>query len=415
MLLIVLLCSLLVAGCSGPGANSKGLNCIDCHRTHLAKGRHAEISCRACHGGEEPAKNKREAHLGLKSAPDYVTVDALCKNCHAEEAQNFRNSLHYSYRRELQAISEGFRLRPSLQSMPELAKVRPNLTDREGLILDFLKRRCLSCHIYTGGEDYPKTKRGLYCLSCHRAHSYSKPGDETCLSCHYSIRIGWDYYGLFPHNWYMDYRSPFVGGELPERPYGIEAYQLREDIHRKKGLRCVDCHPKEEIMFGKKGTGCSECHQNFKTKVFHRREILQRVRCEVCHARYLAQDELKVCYLSYQVDPDRWEGLTVQESSEIEERLTALLRGERVRIVMRDKFSGEELPGMWLCTLANRTFHKLTLGKDRAGKICLLRRERVELRSENFTARGLFENCKVPHTIGKGDLNRSLYFLRGQR
>lgn len=420
MFFVIILCSFLIVSCSKIGDSYKQYSCLDCHRGLISKKSvHAELSCHLCHGGKEPARSKTDAHKNLSTNPDFLRVESVCMQCHNYETEKFKNSLHYTYRRELRTILSGFNLKFPTITMIELVQTEQDASTREGLIFDFLKRRCLSCHIYSMGENYSKTRRSLSCLSCHPPHSYSKPNDETCLSCHYSIRIGWDYYGFFPHNWFWDYRSPFINGKLPDRPYGIEAYKLEEDIHRKRGLTCSDCHTKEEIMFGKKGKTCKSCHQDLKNQLFHRNEVLKRIRCEVCHARYIAQDEVKICYLSYDIDLDEWEGLVVQESSEVEEKLTALLHGNQVEISMRDKFSGKELPGIWLCTLANRTFNKINIGKDRDGILCLVRREKIELKAENLkvnsTVIGIFETCKVPHTIGRGDLNRSLRLLKSVR
>lgn len=411
MFLIIILCTFVIVSCSKLDATDKQYKCVDCHKVRQEVTKHSDISCILCHGGMEPAQSKREAHLNLRSGPDHSTIEKVCGNCHGNEAEKFKNSLHFTYKRELETILQGFKLRDRI-TMKDLAQMEPSPTSVRGLIFDFLKRRCLSCHVFTAGENYPQTKRGLYCLSCHPAHSYSKPTDESCLSCHYSIRIGWDYYGFFPHNWYIDYRSPFVEGKLPERPFGIEAYHLEEDVHKKRGFNCSKCHTKGEIMYGERGKTCTNCHQNFRNELFHRGDLLKRVRCEVCHARYLSQDELKACHLVFEIDIEKWEGLLVQESSEIEEKLTAYLLGKSIRPQMRDKFNGKEFPGLWLCTLANRTFSEFSLGKDKDGRICLKRIEKIELYSENVSVRGIFEKCKVPHTIGGGDLNRSLYLLQ---
>jgi len=186
---------------------------------------------------------------------------------------------------------------------------------------------------------------------------------------------------------------------------------LKEDVHKERGMKCLRCHPKEEIMEGKRGISCKSCHKRFKSKGFHEEKVLSKVRCEVCHAGFLNQDELKVCYLEMAPDLAEWLDLSTQESSEIEEIFKAYERGEKVRVVLKDKFSGKEKEGLWLCTLGNRTFQILQLGLDKKKRICIKRREKIRLIYGKLTLEGKMEACKVPHTTGRADLNRSLEIL----
>ncbi len=407
-LILLFIISLLVSSCQRN--ISKEFTCSDCHKVKISQS-HKRLSCSSCHGGIEKAMNKETAHKGLKTTFTYREVEKICNNCHKEEVKNFKGTLHFTYEKELKGIFKGFNIPLKVNNLFEFSLLDGDFKSREGILIDFLKRRCLTCHIFSKGEAYPMTKRQKGCFSCHRPHELSKPGDETCLSCHYSIRIGWDYYGYSPHPWFVDYRSPFINGKEPERPYGIEAYLLKEDIHKEKALKCIECHPKEEIMDGRKKASCFSCHKTLKGN-FHKKSVLARVRCEVCHAGFINQDELKICYLELEPDLWKWTELSIQESYEIEHLISDYLKGKPVRMAMTDKFTEKEKEGLWLCTLGNRTFLDFKIGKDEKGRFCIKRQERLKLIFEEVTLEGIFENCKVPHTISKGDINRSLKILK---
>ncbi len=412
MLIIVLFLLINIAGCTPISKGTKEFTCESCHGEAPLKLSHSQLSCKDCHAGSSPAKNKELAHKNLKKDLSPEEVEILCNRCHSKEVMAFQKSYHYTYAGELKGILRGFSLNLKIENIKSLLPLEGSFETKEGLFVDFLKRRCLTCHIYSKGEKYSRTHRAKGCFSCHSPHKLGRPGDHECLSCHYGTKIGWDYYGYSPHPWFVDYRSPFIQGKNPERPYGIEAYRLREDIHKSKGLACVDCHSKQEIMYGEKKISCLSCHKNFKEKNFHQKKILQQVRCEVCHASFISMDDVKVCYLEINPNLEEWIDLSIQESSEIEEIIGKFMEGKRVSIKMKDKFTDKEKEGLWLCTLGNRTFDKIFLGKDKEGRLCLLRKEKLTLIHENIEITGIFETCKTSHSIGKGDINRAFSVLK---
>ncbi len=361
---------------------------------------HSILSCKDCHPGD-------------KKVIEIEETERLCSRCHPKEVEAFRSTLHYTYAKELKEIKRVFKLPlDGVKELKELAFLEGDPFKKEGLVIDFLKRRCLSCHIWSRGEEYPATKREKGCFSCHKPHQLSKPDDNICLSCHYSTRIGWDYYGFFPHPWFIDYRSPFVDGKEPVRPYGIEAYELKEDLHKELGFTCRDCHKKEEIMLGKEKSQCSFCHKAFKNRIFHSQRVLGKVRCEVCHSQFMATEEKKICFLMFNPDLEEWSELLVQESFEIEKKILDYLQGKKVTFTIKDKFTEKEKKGLWLCRIGDRFFDKLILGRDQAHRICILRREEILLKFGEREVLGEFKVCKTPHSIGRGDLNRSLKILK---
>lgn len=397
--------SFFLFGCAN---QPKIKRCTDCHNQISFDKLHQQIDCTKCHQGNSKAFSKEEAHQNFLKHPDSLVVYQVCSGCHKLELDRFKNSLHYTYKTMISNTLKAFGIYKniSLQELKTFNYEKP--LDKTSVVIDFLRRRCLLCHVDYEGEDYKNTRRGKGCLACHfdlLNHSIVKPTINHCLSCHYSSYIGWDYLGYSPHNWYEDYRSPFVEGKPPERPYGIEAYQLLKSIHYEKGLVCTDCHKKEEVMFGRNKIKCLDCHQNLSKKT-HNQKTLSKYRCEVCHANFVNLDGKLSCSLEFNPSLDDWYGLTVQESSEVEKFFDLLAKSPKLaKPLMKDKLTGKLKEGLWLCGLGERTFEKLFLGKDLYGKMCVLRKKNITIYyDEDLKLEGSLKKCISPHSIGKGNL-----------
>jgi len=415
--------TLFISSCQ-TSSQPKLKSCRDCHKEVLQadlKIREHDISCSVCHEGTEEATDINKAHKGLIKTPVADKVFFVCSECHKKETKEITNSQHYTYQKKVRFLLSKFGMNLPISSLPELISFleKENFVDKKAkFVLDFLGKRCFTCHIFYEGDDYELTRRGKGCLACHRAHTYQKPRDEECLSCHYSIRIGMDYLGKTPHNWFEDYRSPFVEGKLPPRPYGIEYYSLKPDVHASLGLSCTDCHGKDEIMFGKKRANCLLCHKEILADghIFHQGRVLEKVSCAVCHASFINQDEYKYCELVRdRKTAERFSEVFVQEASEIENYFLSLWKGGNPTQAMKDGLTGKIKDGLWLCFLENRTFERIKLGKDKNGKVCVVRRERIRLSFDNTTLFVDLSLCKFPHTIGKkANLFRSLEVIRDE-
>lgn len=384
--------------------------CLSCHNIYFKDLHGNFFTCTDC-------------HPNLANAPSSDRVYQVCMKCHYKEVQGFYRGSHYTYKNMITKTFKNFGVDvdltlQDLKSIKQIntknLKVNKKSDINIHLISDFLRSRCLSCHVEYEGENYPKTKRAKGCLACHfhniqgktkekKFFAIKKPEDEKCLSCHYSLYIGWDYYGYFPHNWYVDYRSPFINGTTPERVYGIEFYTLRPSIHKERGLKCINCHKKEEVMFNKKRRSCKDCHKNLSKK-FHNQSLLRSIRCEVCHANFVIREKILECYLDFNPSLEDWIDLMVQESWEIEEYFRNRLRGVAIPAKMKDKVSLELREGLWLCKNGGRSFEITEYGRDEEGKICILRKRDMILKfKEDVIVKGTFERCVVPHSIGKGN------------
>jgi hypothetical protein len=394
MLFLALLIALFLSSCQSM-PNLKVKSCQDCHgeilKTELKVKEH-NLSCILCHGGKDQANTKDSAHEDLVKSPSPDRVFSVCGKCHWQEAKGIAKSRHYTYQKKVNFLLARFGLGLKASSLSDLFSLSENksLDGKSKLVLDFLGKRCFTCHIFYEGEDYELTHRGKGCLACHRVHTYEKPRNEECLSCHYSIRVGMDYLGKAPHNWFVDYRSPFVEGKLPPRPYGIEYYDLKADVHASYGFSCTNCHGKEEIMFSMKRASCL--------------------------ASFINQDEYKACELvRNDEDAEKFSEVYVQESFDIERYFLSLWERKKPLPAMRDGLTGRLKDGLWLCFLENRTFERINLGKDKDGRLCIIRKERVKITFDNERVFADLSLCKFPHTISKkADPFRSLEVIKNE-
>ena len=110
---------------------------------------------------------------------------------------------------------------------------------------------CAACHgsrepsaaTWAGTPSLDREQSGH--ASFHRLHE--TPPEDNCLRCHNrSGRLGLNYRG-----WVEDEngRTPWPSGR-PSRALsgGRGVHQLLPDVHRGKGMACVDCHSGREVM-----------------------------------------------------------------------------------------------------------------------------------------------------------------------
>ena len=297
------------------GAQPQNINyadCLSCHQGIEQISEHHDFACAACHLDPDKRKISRlETHQAMvrnPSAPD--TVEQFCLPCHQEEIRTVQTSLHwtmagiinqtrYLWGAQPAASPAVYGLGDQLTPLPEPDQSR--YADAPALLVDdFLRRRCLRCHVHTTGA----RGRGLYrasgCAACHipytdegtyqgndQAVSRSEKGyparhtftaripDAQCRHCHTPNRVGADYAGLYQHDYSDTFRSPRVNGALRPRLYGLDQHHLAQDIHAQQGLGCIDCHNRMDVM----GDGklysyemavpkrtCTDCHGGFAPK-----------------------------------------------------------------------------------------------------------------------------------------------------
>lgn len=429
--------------------------CVDCHAVHTDANH--QLSCISCHKGNTPAADKESAHLGyipLPAHPDHL-ADA-CGGCHAEIVETITGTAHFTLADSTNLFRETFGADNRLTSFLATPKKNNPETILE-LADDLLRRRCFRCHLYNSGDNYPAVVHGTGCAACHMAfvdtklvaHSWQKPTDQQCLSCHYGNYVGFDYYGRFEHDLNVEYRTPYTTTKKYFRPYGVEYHQLKPDIHQQRGMLCIDCHSGQELMeSGSSKPSCKKCHQleelqrslpnrvaveqnlfvlqgaDGKAHVIPtmqhpaHKELGGRINCQVCHAQWTFNDFGKHFLRSDTDDFGIWANLSVQGSFEVETIVDHNNDFDKTEVapLMTDKITGEPERGLWYKGYTMRRWEVPLLGRDQDGNIATMRPildyrlswidedETVRFDSIPAAAPDMGLRPYVPHTTGPAGL-----------
>jgi hypothetical protein len=466
--LMVLL--LMLSGCTGEERNTVSLlTCVDCHTVHTDANH--QQACISCHKGNDQATDQETAHAGYIPSPAHPEhLVESCGSCHAEITDKIGDSMHFTLNNSTNLFRKAFGAESELASFLDT----PQNNDPESVLEladDLLRRRCFQCHPYNSGDNYPNVTHGTGCASCHmvfaegkvESHSFQKPGDAQCLSCHYGNYVGFDYYGHFEHDLNYEYRTPFTTKDKHFRPYGVEYHQLKPDVHQVRGMACIDCHKGEELMQkeGKKPS-CKACHSREELKrslpadvekleggfILHGRdgkehsiplmkhpahkEQAETISCQACHAQWTYNDYGKHFLRSDTDDFDEWYLLSVQGNFEIEtliENNTDFDKDE-LPAIMTDKITGEPEPGLWHKGYTMRRWETPILGRDENGTITTMRpqldyflswideEETVRFDSVQSQAKKSGIRPYVPHTTGPAGIfyrERIQQFLAQER
>ena len=280
--------------------------CLSCHKDEKLDPAHdaAVIGCSPCHLGNPLSVAKEDAHKGIVLNPgDLHNVEKTCsvEGCHPADAHKVKNSLMATNRGILGTLLYYWGESDSQSTdltVEELIK-----SGKNSLALDYFRKLCGTCHLWKQKNDLPGApqffnEKGGGCSACH----YYLPGqtdiakslsgirdsvagkDEkkihpkitkavhsvNCVRCHNrSGRIGISYSGVFESE---GYGTPYENGQpshqqLPGSRFYLE---LADDVHHQKGMECIDCHTRNEIM----GDGTSYAHY----------EEQLEISCRVCHS-----------------------------------------------------------------------------------------------------------------------------------
>ncbi|MBD3220739.1 hypothetical protein GF314_05815 [bacterium] len=209
------------------------------------------LTCQHCHGGaaDFTFETMDEAHAGMHADPsapgqsgctnchDESFARSACDQCHEEAVTNTANSLHTTQRGYVLAIEARSGSDFDAENSPGFAA------------------RCAGCHTTCGQCHISRPNSvggGFPRIGSYYSHRFRESPDmnEQCTACHGS-RIGHDYKGEGE-------------GNVPS-------------VHRTGGMKCEDCHTKEEIH----GDG---------TEYTHRYEVANMPRCEDCHQPAVSTD-----------------------------------------------------------------------------------------------------------------------------
>lgn len=280
--------------------------CLSCHKEEKLDSAHnvEMIGCAPCHLGNPLAITKEEAHKGVVVNPgDLRVADRTCsvEGCHPADIHKVKNSLMATNRGILGTLLYYWGESDSQDTDLTVEKLLDN--GKNSFALDYYRKLCATCHLWKQKNDIPGApdffnEKGGGCSACHlqipekkmeaaesliadslpvdsqpkKIHPYvtAKVDQANCIRCHNrSGRIGLSYIGIFESE---GYGTPYSKGEMTDKQLpGARFYlEIADDIHHRKGMQCIDCHTRNEVM----GDGTSYAHY----------EEQLEISCEVCHA-----------------------------------------------------------------------------------------------------------------------------------
>jgi len=283
--------------------------CLSCHREERLDGAHDQkvIGCSPCHLGNPLSIDKAEAHQDMVLNPgDLRVAHRTCgvEGCHPADIHKVKNSLMATNRGIIATLLYYWGEAPDQNG--EYSVEQLLATGKTSLALDYYRKLCATCHLWKQKNDLPGAsaffnEKGGGCSACHyvlpagakretvtdfaegpagtdvttvkkKPHPLvvKKVPEDNCIRCHNrSGRIGISYTGVFEAE---GYGTPLEQGQPSSQRLPGERFYLKvgEDIHHARGLACIDCHTRDEIM----GDGTSYAHY----------EEQLEIRCESCHS-----------------------------------------------------------------------------------------------------------------------------------
>jgi hypothetical protein len=386
--------------------------CLSCHQTDLDNDHH--FDCFTCHreGGDQAALPEQHPAIITRPAhPDNAA--AVCGQCHQQEIDMVTENYHYRLTDHINLVRQAFDPAAPDEKTTVLTSLRSweNPESVGELVDDLLSRRCLRCHVYTAGDRFSSVHRGTGCAACHLdfddgrmiSHQFSpKPANDQCLSCHYASHVGYDFVGLFEHDFNEEYRTPYRAGDSRQPPFGVEAHQLQADVHHRAGMICIDCHDRDNVMGSSGNPGCVDCHRSdidgkrfaeisetddnrlvFTSSASGVQYTIpqiehpahdrygERFSCQACHARWTFNDApVHLLRIDHEEFYDFYK-LSLDGSSEVLEIISSHIDedGDLLEPVMSNKFTGTKEWGIWFKGFGERRWESVPLVIDEAGTV----------------------------------------------
>ena len=343
-----------------------------------------------------------------------------CISCHPKSTKRCQNSIHYTLKKAINITRNAWGIKDSNVTLQTLPLPKTDIKKPSDLVDDFLRRKCLKCHIFNRASGEKGMNRGKDCLACHTPHQKNgkcqrdKISLNKCLSCHNKEFVGGDYLGLFPKDYDKSYRAPLTkDGRYPPRKYGIDFHHLSTDIHFKKGLTCIDCHKKDDMQ-GIKKVSCTDCHKNLSKK--NHTNYHKKLACSTCHSSWNNNSYELSVFRDDTNDYKKWKNLTLQEDGYLTNFLNKAIKSKRkIPPKMPDWVSHKLRDGIWYSGYRYKRWEHFNLANSKDGRIMIIRplfQYRISYRDKNgkmiLDDVNKIEGKKIeawlpysPHTINK--------------
>jgi hypothetical protein len=285
--------------------------CLTCHKDEKLDPAHDPLvlGCAVCHLGDSLAVTADKAHRGIVKNPGdlrYAEKTCAAEGCHPTDIHKVKNSLMATNRGIIGTLLYYWGETKSQNTDKTVEGLQKS--GETSFALDYFRKLCASCHLWKQKGDMPDAPaffndKGGGCAACHVtpppgvAKPPALPGDnqdmpketgkkphpwlskkvdsDHCIHCHNrSARIGLSYIGKYESE---GYGAPFAHGQLSDQQLPGDRFYLRlaDDIHHQRGMACIDCHTREEIM----GDGTSYAHYEEQVEIS----------CGTCHGAKLGK------------------------------------------------------------------------------------------------------------------------------
>ena len=287
--------------------------CLSCHKEEKLDPAHDPLvlGCAVCHLGDPLAVSADRAHRGLVKNPGdlrHAAVTCAVEGCHPADIDKVKNSLMATNRGIIGTLLYYWGETKSQNTDKTVEQLLQS--GETSFALDYFRKLCATCHLWKQKGDMPDAPaffndKGGGCSACHVtpppgvAKPPTLPGDnqdppqetgkkphpwlskkvesDHCIRCHNrSARIGLSYTGKYESE---GYGAPFEHGQPSSKQLPGERFylELADDIHHQRGMACIDCHTREEIM----GNGVSYSHYEEQVEIS----------CASCHSRQPGTNE----------------------------------------------------------------------------------------------------------------------------
>ncbi len=322
-----------------------------------------------------------------------LTAGQTCAQCHPKATTKCRQSPHYTLTNAINITRKVWGITDSNVTLQSLPLPKKSVNTPADLVDDFLRRKCLKCHVFNRSSGEKGMTRGTGCLACHTPHRSSGSCQRApvatgrCQSCHNKGYTGGEYDGRFPKDHHRSYRAPLTSeGHFPPQKYGIDFHRLSEDVHHQKGIRCAECHTAQTLR-GEAKSRCTDCHKTPSAK--NHPDYHARIACIACHASWgYSAYELSV-FRDDTPDYTPWKDLTLQEDGYLTRFLARALKSSRpIPPRMPDWLTRTMRPGLWYSGYRYKRWEDSVLANYDDGRIGLVRplyQYRISYRDRNGT------------------------------